>query len=404
MGSDGPIFRARDVYESGKMPHERGRPVYRVYLSTYDSTSCEYLSILSNTRAFALDIKMTLLIRTIFLLLYFAPSLLWAGDNLAEGFRNPPEATKPWCYWYWISDNISKEGISRDLEAMARVGIVEACIGNIFRDDVPAGEIKVLIDEWWDLIEHAIREGDRVGVNIGMFNCPGWSQSGGPWIEENQAMRYLVSTETRVQGPSRFSQKLPAPTGSFQDVSVIAFPAPKADKDSLRKHLPKVSCQLVGQTAVEGAELAVDGQLETALLLPEGDTPIQITIQTNEPLKVTYQTTFAVSEASEGGKYRLELGDVGGMATVRLNGQDLETLWIAPWQVDVSDAIRVGENALEIEVVVPWYNRLVGDWPLKPNERHSYLSMENDLADSPLKPAGLLEEVTIRVARSVEVK
>ncbi len=39
------------------------------------------------------------------------------ASPLERGFQQPPEQTKPWCYWYWISDNISKEGITRDLEA-----------------------------------------------------------------------------------------------------------------------------------------------------------------------------------------------------------------------------------------------------------------------------------------------
>jgi len=63
---------------------------------------------------------------------------------LESGFASPPAETKPWCYWYWISDNLSREGITRDLEAMARVGIGEALIGNIFLDDVPAGTVKML--------------------------------------------------------------------------------------------------------------------------------------------------------------------------------------------------------------------------------------------------------------------
>ena len=134
-----------------------------------------------------------------------------AADPLADGFAKPPEQTKPWCYWYWISDNISKEGITRDLEAMARVGIGEALIGNIHQDAVPAGKIKVLSPEWWALVEHAIREGGRVGVDIGMFNCPGWSQSGGPWIKPTETMRYLATAETRVTGPHKFSAKPPPP-------------------------------------------------------------------------------------------------------------------------------------------------------------------------------------------------
>ncbi len=61
--------------------------------------------------------------------------------GLEQGFAAPPDNTKLWVYWYWISDNITKEGITADLEAMARVGIGEALIGNIFLDDVRAGNV-----------------------------------------------------------------------------------------------------------------------------------------------------------------------------------------------------------------------------------------------------------------------
>jgi len=189
-----------------------------------------------------------------------------ASDQLAKGFVNPPDQTRPWCYWYWISDNISKGGITRDLEAMARVGIGEALIGNIFLDDVPAGKIKVLSPEWWALVEHAMREGGRTGVNIGMFNCPGWSQSGGPWIKPEQAMRYLASSETRVTGPCEFKQKLAAPNAQFQDVAVLAFPAPKNDLLTLSTRNPRVTCT----PSVSGAEKLVDGDVETSIQFPQG--------------------------------------------------------------------------------------------------------------------------------------
>lgn len=96
----------------------------------------------------------------------------------AEAFANPPASTKPWLYWYWISDHISKEGITNDLEAMASVGIGEAMIGNI--DEIKQkGNIKALSEPWHEMLDHAIREGKRTGVDIGLFNSPGWSQSGG---------------------------------------------------------------------------------------------------------------------------------------------------------------------------------------------------------------------------------
>lgn len=201
--------------------------------------------------------------------------------GLEEGFAHPPEQTKPWCYWYWISDNISKEGITRDLEAMARVGIGEALIGNIFLEDVPTGKTKVLTPEWWELVAHAMREGGRTGVNIGMFNCPGWSQSGGPWIKPEQTMRYVVSSETRVSGPKKFAEKLPSPKEPFQDIAVLAFPVPQHDTDS-----PK-SPRVTSTPPAPGVEKLADGDLATTATFPAGagvgNSPFVVELEMNGP-------------------------------------------------------------------------------------------------------------------------
>ncbi len=247
----------------------------------------------------------------------FAPTRAPAAGDLRDGFRTPPEATKPWCYYYWISDNISAEGISRDLEAMARVGIGEALIGNIFLEDMPAGEIKVLSDAWWGLIEHAIREGNRVGVNIGMFNCPGWSQSGGPWVKPTQAMRYLVSSETRVRGPVKLDRKLPAPADPFQDVAVLAFPTPKDDAEALRSRGPEVTCS----PAARRAERATDGKPDTALTFPPGagkkGKTFRIDIKLDAPLTARH-LSLVPSESSWSAQVELRAGDgQGGFRTVR---------------------------------------------------------------------------------------
>ena len=201
------------------------------------------------------------------------------ASELETGFANPPAQTQPWCYWYWISDNISKDGITRDLEAMQRVGIGEALIGNIFLDEVPAGKVKVLSEAWWQLVEHAIREGGRVGVNIGLFNCPGWSQSGGPWIKPEQTMRYLTTSETRVSGPMKFAQQLPAPKSQFQDVAVLAFPAPQNDGDTLAAKSPRITCT----PASTDADKLVDGRLDTALVFADG-APFSIEIELAAPI------------------------------------------------------------------------------------------------------------------------
>ena len=234
-----------------------------------------------------------------------------AITSLEQGFHNPPVQTKPAVYWYWISDNISKEGVTRDLEAMARVGIGEAFIGNIFLDNVPAGDVKVMTDEWWELIEHAIREGGRVGVNIGMFNCPGWSQSGGPWITPDRAMRYLSSTELRVRGPRQLETGLQKPAGDFQDVAVLAFRAPAGDTDSLATGKPR----LASKPEVRGLENAVDGSSETVLDIPAGQFTLDITL--DEPITARSITLVPTPSPWSAQCELLAAGDDGEFRSLR---------------------------------------------------------------------------------------
>jgi len=73
------------------------------------------------------------------------------------GFITIPDTIQTSVYWYWISDNISKEGVVHDLEAMKKVGINRAFIGNIGLDDVPYGKAKMLSDEWWAILDEALK-------------------------------------------------------------------------------------------------------------------------------------------------------------------------------------------------------------------------------------------------------
>ncbi len=158
------------------------------------------------------------------------------SDELSAMFQDPPVNTRPRCYWYWMDGQMTLEGITRDLEAMQRVGIGQAYIGIIAGQagNPPERRLPALTDDWWRCIEHAIREGGRTGVDIGLFNAPGWSQSGGPWVRADQAMRYVVFSEMRLRGPQRFEGVLPDVPGAVQDLAVLAFPAPNGEG----MHLP----------------------------------------------------------------------------------------------------------------------------------------------------------------------
>ena len=144
--------------------------------------------------------------------------------SLERGFRDVPDSIRVGAYWYWISDNISKEGVIRDLHAMKEAGITRAYIGNVGIDNIPYGEMKIFTPEWWDVIHAALKTATELDIEMGIFNSPGWSQSGGPWVKPEESMRYLASTDMHVKGPKSLVCILPGYTRDMQLVRVIAFP------------------------------------------------------------------------------------------------------------------------------------------------------------------------------------
>jgi hypothetical protein len=91
----------------------------------------------------------------------------------------------------------------------------------------------------------------------------------------------------------------------------------------------------------------------------------------------------------------LELGTVKNLAEVKLNGQNLGTVWTAPWRVDVTSSLKPTGNQLEITVANLWVNRLVGDESLPLSQRVARTNARPFKKDSPLLESGLLGPVTL---------
>ena len=110
----------------------------------------------------------------------------------------------------------------------------------------------------------------------------------------------------------------------------------------------------------------------------------------------TYRKNFSLRNAPAGKTY-LNLGVVHDLARVKLNGKDLGVVWCAPWQVEISESLKAGENQLEIEVVNRWPNRMIGDKQPADASAHRYTFSTHDpyKIDSPLLPSGLLGPVQI---------
>ncbi|SFB95302.1 Glycosyl hydrolases family 2, sugar binding domain [Algibacter lectus] len=176
--------------------------------------------------------------------------------KLKTGFVTPSEDNTLWCYWYWIGDDISKDGITKDLEAMKAAGIGGALIGNINPDEKD-GKVPMLSEDWWSHMVHAVNEGKRIGVDIGAFNCPGWSQSGGPWITSEMAMRYVTYSEVKVEGGKTIDLNLVQPEKEFQDTYVLAFPSIGYEANT---------------TSVKNTKIVVKPSIKNAMNLIDADT------------------------------------------------------------------------------------------------------------------------------------
>jgi len=150
-------------------------------------------------------------------------------QDLLDGFNNPSESARPWTYWMWLDGNVSKEGITSDLEALKKIGIGGVLIMNLglpSHEAIQPGTVRFMTPQWRDLISHAVSEANRLGLQLTMNNDDGWN-SGGPWITPKYAMQRLTWSETPVTGPAKFSEQLPmgaTKLGSYNDVALLAIP------------------------------------------------------------------------------------------------------------------------------------------------------------------------------------
>ena len=171
-------------------------------------------------------------------------------DLLENRFLDPPTNVKPYVWWHWMGPNFSKEGITKDLEAMKDSGIGGATIFNI-TSSVQESHAPMLNNPWpeqtfrspayWEAIKFAAEEAHRLGLEIGLHNTPGYATTGGPWVDEERSMQQIVWSETSVSGGKMISLTLRKPDlpitldwGSpkrratlYKDIAVIAMPTGK---------------------------------------------------------------------------------------------------------------------------------------------------------------------------------
>ena len=154
-----------------------------------------------------------------------------SADPLEKSFVTPSASARPWVYWMVLNGNLTKEGLTADLEAMARVGIGGALYMDV-NQGAPEGAAEFAGPLWMEMNRHICNEAQRLGLEINFNNAAGWTGSGGPWITPELSMQRIVWSEVVAEAGTKAPLVLPQPKALknfYRDIAVLAMPAPSVD-------------------------------------------------------------------------------------------------------------------------------------------------------------------------------
>ncbi|MCG6191338.1 glycosyl hydrolase [Maribellus maritimus] len=149
--------------------------------------------------------------------------------KLKEEFVNPPDQAKMRMWWRWMNGLATKESITRDLEEFKKKGIGGVLLfdsgntGPNVQKDAPQGP-PFQSAEWNVLYQYAIKEADRLGLEVSMNAITGWNP-GGPFVTPEYAVKKLVSSEVEIEGGKLVQMELPTPDTNliYEDIIIQAI-------------------------------------------------------------------------------------------------------------------------------------------------------------------------------------
>ncbi|MES2922773.1 MAG: glycosyl hydrolase [Verrucomicrobiota bacterium] len=195
------------------------------------------------------------------------------ADELEQRFATPPPEARTRVLWMWMGSNITREGITRDLEALRDAGFGGASMFSLADVTAPWGgpirkgptpEIIAFTDPWWLLVKHAALEAKRLGLDFGIHNCPGYESSGGNWITPEMSMQELIWSEHRVTGPLKFAEVLPQATVNpeaiqmWPDIDPLTGNAVKAVVEARRTFYRDIAALALPASGVVAREQVID--------------------------------------------------------------------------------------------------------------------------------------------------
>ena len=156
-------------------------------------------------------------------------------QTIKDGFASPPNESRLRCYWWWLNSMATKVSITRDLEQMKLKGyggasIIDAGSSQYSVATKPAAGPVFMSPEWMELFQYAVKEAQRVGIELSVNVQSGWNP-GGPSITPDLALKKIVYTETKVRGGGDIEIILPQPETKllYRDIMVQAVMEPASN-------------------------------------------------------------------------------------------------------------------------------------------------------------------------------
>ncbi len=134
--------------------------------------------------------------------------------RLETEFKNPPIIARPKALWPWVNGNFSLSQITYEMEQAKQKGMGGFDIwdvgSTIDADKIVPDGPPFLSDASVQGIRHAVEEGDRLGLEIGLISSSSWN-AGGSWITPEHGAMGLYKKDTIVTGPVVFNAAIPFP-------------------------------------------------------------------------------------------------------------------------------------------------------------------------------------------------
>ena len=258
----------------------------------------------------------TILISLLAALMTVSPD---GGSQLVNDFREPSRAARPYVWWHWMDGEVTPEGIRKDLLWMDSAGIAgfhQFDAGGVNMPKAAPVKRPYLSDSWKEAFRYAVQLADSLGMEMTVASAPGWSCTGGPWVNPEDAMKKLEWQTIEVQGGA-LDITLPAltlVTGPYQDIPLRheSLPAPSYGYD-------------VALIAVRLPEAEKSMEELGAVVTRDGETSVTIAY----PRK-TLVRAFTIQSLPTGIRPRVGEADGPNELQVSDNGKDWETLLHIP--------------------------------------------------------------------------